>query len=160
MPLITAAAVELEHHDIRAAGVCVQRARIAVALPRAVAVPCDENIAACVPGNGKSFVGAIRRSIESMPLIAAAAVELEYHDIPVVSSGERMQRARIMIPLPCVATYTCDIYVAAVDHKAHAFIALPIFVALAVASVEGMPLITAAAVELENEDIAVVIRYT
>ena len=147
VPLVGAGGIQLEHSEVTAAAVGVQRGCIAIAQP---ALPADRrhvDVAGGVCGAAvRPFVGAIG-SIEGMPLVSAGAAQLEHGEININPTAVGVQRGGVASAVPGIVAHGLHIQVSgAVQGGAIGRIHTT-------AAVEGVPLVGAGGVQLQGDDV-------
>jgi hypothetical protein len=145
MPLVSAAAVEFQHKDVVVSAVNTEGKLSYRAVPGCVTLSRDVEISASVCDNAQAAIRTIR-PMEGMPLVSAAAVEFQHKDVVVSAvntEGKLSYRA-----VPGCVTLSRDVEISAsVCDNAQAAIRT-------IRPMEGVPLVSAAAVKFQDKDIA------
>ena len=149
MPLVGAAAVQFDQGQVEIAhsAVGVERRRVAIAVPCAVALGNQVKVAAAIYANLIAVLPAGVAAVEGVPLIGAGGVQLQHVKV-IDAAAVGVQGRRVAVPQPGFRAQT--------DHRDAPVGSYGNIVAIfpaSIGAVEGVPLVSAAAVQLEHVDI-------
>src|SRR5262245_20225942 len=146
VPLIGSAAVQLDHQEVGTPGIGVKRSLAGRPNPVCNASTGHINTPAAIHSNSIALV-IITTAIEGVPLIGSAAVQLDHREIGIPGIG--MKRSLAGWPSPaCSAT-------AGYVNAPTAIHSNTIARVKAAATIEGVPLIGSAAVQLDHQEVVI-----
>ena len=111
VPLVGAATIKLQHKDISASTVTMDRGLSSRPVPSCIAVSRDIDVSASVCGNAIAHIKTIW-PIESVPPIGAAAAQFQHKDVRG-SIAVGVERALYGRTIPSTNAPSCDINVSA-----------------------------------------------